>query len=46
MFMGNYTTQWAYLMAASTLMSIPTIVLFIVAQRYFVKGVVLTGVKG
>jgi multiple sugar transport system permease protein len=46
MFMGNYTTQWAYLMAASTLMSIPTIVLFIVAQRYFVRGVVLTGVKG
>jgi multiple sugar transport system permease protein len=46
MFMGNYTTQWAYLMAASTLMSIPTILLFLVAQRYFVRGVVLTGVKG
>ena len=45
-FMGNYTTQWAYLMAASTLMIIPTIALFIVAQRYFVHGVVLTGVKG
>jgi len=46
LFMGNYTTQWAYLMAASTLMTIPTIVLFIAAQRYFVRGVVLTGVKG
>lgn len=46
LFMGNYTTQWAYLMAASTLMTIPTIVVFIAAQRYFVRGVVLTGVKG
>ena len=46
LFMGNYTTQWAYLMAASTLMTLPTIVLFIAAQRYFVRGVVLTGVKG
>ena len=46
LFMGNYTTQWAYLMAASTIMTIPTILLFIAAQRYFVRGVVLTGVKG
>lgn len=46
LFMGNYTTNWAYLMAASTLMTIPTILVFIVAQRYFVHGVVLTGVKG
>jgi multiple sugar transport system permease protein len=46
LFMGNYTTNWSYLMAASTLMTIPTILVFIVAQRYFVHGVVLTGVKG
>lgn len=46
LFMGNYTTNWAYLMAASTLMTIPTILVFILAQRYFVQGVVLTGVKG
>ncbi len=45
-FLGNYTTQYAYLMAASTMMIIPTIVVFILAQRYFVHGVVLTGVKG
>lgn len=46
LFMGNYTTNWAYLMGASTLMTIPTILVFILAQRYFVQGVVLTGVKG
>lgn len=44
-FMGNYTTQWAYLMAASTMCILPPIALFLVAQRYFVHGVVLTGVK-
>jgi multiple sugar transport system permease protein len=45
-FLGNYTTQYAYLMAASTMMIIPTILVFVLAQRYFVHGVVLTGVKG
>lgn len=45
-FLGNYTTQYAYLMAASTLMILPTIAVFIAAQRYLVQGVVLTGVKG
>lgn len=45
-FMGNYTSEWAYLMAASTMMILPPIALFLVAQRYFVHGVVLTGVKG
>ena len=45
-FLGNYTSHYAYLMAASTMMIIPTIVVFILAQRYFVHGVVLTGVKG
>jgi multiple sugar transport system permease protein len=46
LFMGNYSTQYAYLMAASTMSILPPILLFILAQRYFVRGVVLTGVKG
>ncbi len=33
------------LMAASSIMTIPVILLFIVAQRYFISGVVLTGLK-
>ena len=45
-FLGNYTSQYAYLMAASTMMILPTIAVFIAAQRYLVHGVVLTGVKG
>jgi multiple sugar transport system permease protein len=45
-FKGLYSTQWEYLMAASTVMTIPTVVLFFAAQRYFVRGIVLTGMKG
>jgi multiple sugar transport system permease protein len=33
------------LMAAAAVMSLPVILLFIMAQRYFVQGVVLTGIK-
>jgi ABC-type glycerol-3-phosphate transport system permease component len=37
--------QWHLLMAGSVLVSIPLIVLFFVGQRYFVKGIVMTGLK-
>ena len=45
-FKGLYATQWHYLMAASTVMVMPIIVLFFLAQRYFVQGIVMTGTKG
>ena len=35
-----------YLMAASIVASLPLVVLFFVAQRYFVRGLLLTGSKG
>jgi multiple sugar transport system permease protein len=38
-------TDWHYLMAASTLVILPVIVLFLVAQRTFVEGIALTGTK-
>ncbi len=34
------------LMAASLTVSIPGITLFVVAQKYFVRGIVLSGIKG
>jgi len=34
------------LMATSVMSTIPLIVLFFSAQRYFVQGVVMTGIKG
>ncbi len=45
-FKGLYSTQWQYLMAASTVMIAPIIVLFFLAQRSFVQGIVMTGTKG
>lgn len=34
------------LMAASVMMTTPIILLFFVAQRYFVRGIVMSGIKG
>jgi multiple sugar transport system permease protein len=45
-FKGLYNTQWQFLMAASTVMIVPIIVLFFLTQRYFVQGIVTTGTKG
>ena len=45
-FRSTYTTNWAYLMAASLVTSLPVIVVFFVAQRYFIEGITLSGVKG
>lgn len=45
-FRGEYTTQFGSLMAASTVMLIPVIVLFFFTQRTFIQGITLTGIKG
>ncbi len=45
-FRSTYTTNWAYLMAASMVTTAPVILVFFVAQRYFIEGITLTGVKG
>jgi len=45
-YIGRYTAQWGLLMAACTMVTAPVIVLFMLAQRYFVQGITLTGIKG
>lgn len=37
--------QWHLLMAGSVLVTLPLIVLFFIGQRYFVKGIVMSGMK-
>jgi ABC-type glycerol-3-phosphate transport system permease component len=39
-------SKWNLMMAASTMMTIPIILLFFFAQQYFVKGIVMTGMGG
>lgn len=41
----NYV-EWELLMAASTLVVIPILILFFFAQRTFIKGIAITGIKG
>lgn len=38
--------QWNYLMAAGLVVMLPVLVVFFVAQRYFIEGITLTGIKG
>lgn len=45
-FVNVYQTQWNWLMAASVTMTLPTVLIFLAAQRYFVQGIVLTGMRG
>lgn len=45
-FQGVYQTDYHYLMAASLVVLLPILVTYVVAQRYFVQGIVLSGMKG
>lgn len=45
-FQGQYSTEFGALMAASTVMLIPIVILFFFAQKTFIQGITLTGVKG
>jgi ABC-type glycerol-3-phosphate transport system permease component len=45
-FLGEYATEWHLLMAASLVALTPVLLLFFTAQRYFIQGVVFTGLKG
>ena len=44
---GAYTPpKWIHVMAMSTILTIPPVLVYFFTQRYFVQGVVITGVKG
>ncbi len=45
-FKGLYATQWHWLMAASTMMVLPLIILFFSAQRYYLEGIQMSGIAG
>jgi ABC-type glycerol-3-phosphate transport system permease component len=43
---GTGVTQWHIIMAASVLVLIPNIIIFFLAQRHFMKGINVGGLKG
>jgi multiple sugar transport system permease protein len=45
-YQGQFRVEWTLLMAASLLVLTPCIVLFFIAQRYYIQGIVITGLKG
>jgi multiple sugar transport system permease protein len=46
LFLDQHAQEWALLMAASTVTLLPVIVIFFFAQRTFIEGISLTGIKG
>lgn len=45
-FQGQYTVQWNLLMAGAALSVLPVLLVYLVAQRYIVEGIALTGQGG
>ncbi|GIN85068.1 sugar ABC transporter permease [Heyndrickxia sporothermodurans] len=44
-FIGEFDVEWELLMAASTLFTVPIIILYFFVQRQFIQGITLTGFK-
>lgn len=44
-FRSENTVRWNDMMAATTLVVLPLIVMFIIFQKYFVQGIITTGMK-
>lgn len=46
MFVGQYSTEYQLIMAASVVSLIPIVILYVFCQRYFVEGIATSGLKG
>lgn len=44
-FISEYQSSWQYMLAGSVLALLPTMILFLCAQKYFVEGIAFTGIK-
>lgn len=45
-FVRDHGSEWGMLMAASTMMITPVILVFFFAQKSFIQGITMTGIKG
>ena len=46
MFISQYSAEYGLIMAASVVVLIPVLIVFLSLQKYFVQGVASTGIKG
>jgi multiple sugar transport system permease protein len=45
LFKSQYTTNWNFTMAYNVMMIVPIIAVFFFAQKSFIQGIVITGLK-
>ncbi|HSE45354.1 MAG TPA: carbohydrate ABC transporter permease, partial [Gemmatimonadales bacterium] len=45
-FSGEFQTEWEMVMTGASVATLPMLLVFIVLQKYIVRGVMLTGLKG
>ncbi|MHB0878266.1 MAG: carbohydrate ABC transporter permease [Anaerolineae bacterium] len=45
-FRGPYTAEWNYLMAGTLMVATAPLIIFFLFQRYFIEGMVMSGIKG
>jgi multiple sugar transport system permease protein len=45
-FQTQYTTRWDLLMAGTVIVTIPVLIIFLAGQRYFTRGIAMSGMKG
>ena len=45
-FNSLYATDWPHQMAAAVLVMLPVVLVFFFAQKYFVRGITMSGIKG
>lgn len=46
MFIGQYSSEYGLIMAASVVALIPVLIVFLALQKYFVQGIATSGLKG
>ncbi len=46
LYQGEFFTQTTLLMTGATITVLPVILLFIISQKYFIRGITMTGLKG
>ncbi len=45
-FVSTVGVQWGWMMAVTTVLTVPVVILFFFTQRTFIQGIALTGIKG
>ena len=45
-FAGEFATQWNMIMTGAAVATLPVLAVFVLLQKYIIRGVILSGVKG